>query len=144
MTEDPSVHTAESGVVAPPIRTSGLPRRPTKPVVSGLFARRIPGDATRAVFGWRPAQGAEIYNLEMAEGDNVADPDTGWTRVADTAMTQRAAQLMYTNRTMVRVRGSGLAAGPWIAATLGALVPDFWLSDDTPFWTADGDPFWSN
>ena len=144
VTEDPSVHTAESGVVAPPIRTSGLPRRPTKPVVSGLFARRIPGDATRAVFGWRPAQGAEIYNLEMAEGDNVADPDTGWTRVADTAMTQRAAQLMYTNRTMVRVRGSGLAAGPWIAATLGALIPDFWLSDDTPFWTADTDPFWSN
>ena len=65
-------------------------------------------------------------------------------RVADTAMTQRAAQLMYTNRTMVRVRGSGLAAGPWIAATLGALIPDFWLSDDTPFWTADTDPFWSN
>ena len=59
-------------------------------------------------------------------------------------MTQRAAQLMYTNRTMVRVRGSGLAAGPWIAATLGALIPDFWLSDDTPFWTADTDPFWSN
>lgn len=143
VTEDPSVHTAETGVVAPPIRTSNLPRRVTKPVVSGLFARRIPGDAQRAVFGWRPATGAEIYNLEMAEGSDVSDPDTGWTRAADTAATQQTATLMYAARTMVRVRGTGLAAGPWIAATLGTLIPEMWNSPETPMWTADINPMWS-
>lgn len=143
VTEDPSVHTAETGVVAPPIRTSTLPRRVTKPVVKGLFARRIPGDAQRAVFSWRPAAGAEIYNLEMAEGSDVSDPDTGWTRAADTAATQQTATLMYSARTMVRVRGSGLAAGPWVAATLGTLIPDMWNSPETPMWTADINPLWS-
>ena len=37
--EDPSVHTAETGIVAPPIRTSSLPRKVTTPVVTGLMAR---------------------------------------------------------------------------------------------------------
>lgn len=143
VTEDPSVHTAETGVVAPPIRTSALPRKVTRPVVKGLFARRVPGDATRAVFGWRPAAGAEIYNIEMAEGSDVSDPDAGWTPVGDTASTQRAVQLLYVNRTMVRVRGTGLAAGPWVAATLGTLIPEMWNSNDTPMWTVDTDPMWS-
>lgn len=144
VTEDPSVHTAETGVVAPPIRTSNLPRRKTKPVVSGLFARRIPGVATRATFGWQPAPGADVYNFEMAEGNDVSDPLTGWTRIGDVSTAQIVASLMHVNRTMVRVRGVGLAAGPWIAATIGNLIPDFWLSDTTPFWTADADPFWLN
>ena len=143
VTEDPSVHTAETGVVAPPIRTSLLPRRITQPVVSGLFARRIPGETSRAVFGWRPAPNADMYNIEMAEGIDVNDPDTGWTRVADTAMTQRSINLMYVNRTMVRVRGVGLAAGPWISATIGTLIPGMWNSNNTPMWTADVDPMWS-
>lgn len=144
VTEDPSVHTAESGVVAPPIVTSDLARRPTKPVVAGLFARRIPGEAARATFGWQPAAGADLYNMEMAEGDDVTDPNAGWTRVADTTAAQQVATLMHVNRTMVRVRGVGKAAGPWIASTIGDLIPDFWLTDTTPFWTADADPFWLN
>jgi hypothetical protein len=143
VTEDPSVHTAEDGVFAPPIRTSMLPRRVSKPVVSGLIGRRIPGETNRAVFGWEAAPGAEIYNLEMAEGSDVLDPDTGWTRVADTAATQRVSDLMFANRTMVRVRASGLAAGPWVAATIGALIPDMYNTDDTPFYTADINPMWS-
>ena len=143
VTEDPSVHTAETGVVAPPIRTSLLPRRATKPVVSGLFARKIPGSAITATFGWQPAQGADVYNLEMAEGSNVADPVAGWTPVGDTAATQRTAVLMFSARTMVRVRATGLIAGPWIAATIGSLIPDMWNSDSTPFHTGDLHPMWS-
>ena len=143
VTEDASVHTAEDGVVAPPIRTSLLPRVPTRPVVSTLFARRIPGDTQRAVFGWRPAPGADIYNLEMAEGTDVTAPDADWTRVADTAATQRVSTLMYSNRTMVRVRGSGLATGEWVAATLGTLIPEMWNTDATLFYTADGNAMWS-
>jgi len=141
--EDPSVHTAEDGITARPIRTSLLPRRVSRPVVKGLFGRRIPGETSRAVFGWQPAPGAEIYNLEMAEGTDVLDPDTGWTRVADTAATQRVSDLMFTNRTMVRVRASGLAAGPWVAATVGDLIPDMWNTDDTAFYTSDLNAMWS-
>jgi hypothetical protein len=143
VTEDPSVHTAEDGVVAPPIRTSNLPRRAKKPVVSGLFARRVPGETNRAVFGWNPAQGAEIYNLEMAEGDDLSDTDTGWTRVADTASTQRATSLMFLNRTMVRLRASGILAGPWVYATIGDLIPEMWNTDDTAMWTGDANQMWS-
>lgn len=141
--EDPAVHTAEIGVVARPIRTSLLPRRVSQPVVSGLFARRVPGETNRAVFGWKPAAGAEIYNLEMAEGSDVLDPDTGWTRVADTTATQRSSDLMFANRTMIRVRASGLAAGPWIAATVGALIPAMWNTDDTALYTSDLNAMWS-
>lgn len=143
VTEDPSVHTAEDGVAALPIRTSLLPRRVTKPVVGGLFARRVPGEVNQAVFGWRPAPGAEVYNIEMAEGDDVADPDTGWTRVRDTSASQQTLTLMFLNRTMIRVRGSGLAAGDWISATLGELIPEMWNTNDTPMWTGDGNPMWS-
>ena len=64
--------------------------------------------------------------------------------MADTTAAQFAAELLYLNRTMIRVRGIGLTAGPWLATTLGALIPDFWLSDGTPFWLEDSDPFWSN
>lgn len=143
VTEDPSVHTAETGVAALPIKTSLLPRKATKPVVSGLFARRVPGETNRAVFGWRPAPGADVYNIEMAEGSDVLDPNTGWTRVNDTAASQQALGLMFSNRTMIRVRGSGLAAGPWISATIGTLIPEMWNTDATPMWTGDANPMWS-
>ena len=72
--DDPSVHTAETGQVAAPIRLSALPRRFVRPAVAGLIARRIPGDATRILLAWRPAAGAETYQIEMAEGDDPADP----------------------------------------------------------------------
>ena len=143
VTEDPSVHTAETGVVAPPIQTSNLPRRATKPVIKGLFARRIPGDATGAVFGWQAAPGADIYDLEMAEGRDVDNPTAGWVPVANTASTQRATPLLFVNNTMIRVRGSGLAVGPWLAATIGSLIPTMWNTDNTPMWTNDTDPMWS-
>jgi predicted phage tail protein len=141
--EDPSVHTAETGVTAPPIVTSTLPRRVTRPVVSGLFAARIPGDATRCVIGWRPAANAEVYHVEMAEGEDVADPDAKWTRVADTSAATNAHFLLHSRRTMIRVRGVGLAAGPWAAATLGSLIPYIWNTDDTLIWTGDSNPIWS-
>lgn len=141
--DDPSVHTAETGVTAPPIRVSSLPTRIVQPVVAGLFARRVPGSATRVVLGWRPASGADVYSVEMASGDDADDPDLSWTRVADISAPQAMSELLYAARTIMRVRGSGLAAGPWISATLGELIPDFWNTDDTPFWTVDGDAMWS-
>ena len=144
VTEDPSVHTAETGVVAPPLVTSNLPRRPIVPIVKGLFARRIPGDATRCVIGWRPAPGADTYHVEMAEGTDVNDANARWTRMADTSAATQAQSLLHSARTMIRVRGVGLTAGPWIAATLGSLIPSAWNTDATPAWTLDSNPAWSS
>ncbi len=141
--DDPSVHTAEIGITAPPIRTSQLARVLTQPRVTGLFARKIPGETDKAVFGWQPAPGAELYHLEMAEGSDVSDPATGWTRIGDTPHSQRVALLMFSNRTMVRVRAVGLAAGPWTAATIGTLIPQMWNTDATAMWTSDPNLMWS-
>lgn len=143
VTEDPSVHTAETGVVAPPIRTSSLPRRVTRPVVKNLFASRIPGDPIRCVLGWRPAPGADVYHVEMAEGANINDLGAEWTRIADTSAATQAQFLLHSRRTMIRVRGVGLAPGPWIGATLGSLIPRAWNTRDTPAWTVRSNPAWS-
>ena len=142
--DDPSVHTADVGLVAPPIVTSSLERRLTRPVVKGLFATMIPGETTRCVIGWQPAPGADIYHIEMAEGDDVASPSALWTRVSDTSASTQAQTLMHSKRTMIRVRGVGLAAGPWTAATLGSLIPYMWISDATAMWTTDSALMWSN
>ena len=62
---------------------------------SGLIARRIPGDNTRVLLAWRPAAGAETYQIEMAEGDDPADPDVSWTRIADTSASQIAVLALH-------------------------------------------------
>lgn len=143
--DDPSVHTAEEGVVAPPIRVSQLPTRIVHPVVAGLFARRVLGSATRIVLGWRPAAGAETYDVEMAAGDDPAEPGLVWANVAYVSAPQAMTELLYAARTLIRVRGMGLAAGPWVATSLGALIPEMWNPDPTtPMWTSDGNPMWSS
>ena len=144
VTEDPSVHTADMGVTAAPIKTSNLPRLITIPVVSGLMARRIPGDNSRAVLAWRPAVGAESYQIEMASGIDPADPTVTWTRTADTSANNHVITLFFAAQTLIRVRGIGLAAGPWMAAALGTLIPNMWNTDATPMWTADANPMWSS
>lgn len=143
VTDDVRVYGSDTGLVPPAIPVSALQRRQTRPVVSGLFARMVPDEAGRATFGWQPAAGATSYEIEMAEGDNVADPDTGWTRAADTASSQITLRLMHSNYTMIRIRAVGQLTGPWIYATIGELIPDFWLSDGTAFWASDPTPFWS-
>lgn len=142
--EDPSVHTAETGQIAPPIRVSQLPGVVTRPVVSDLRVHVMPSDATRAVLGWQPAPGAEIYQIEMAEGEDITDLDVSWTRTADTTASHQIIRLLYADRTMVRVRALGLAAGPWAAAMLGSLIPLMWSDDADPMWTNDSDDMWSS
>lgn len=143
VTEDPSVHTADQGVTAPPIRLSSLPRRIRKPVVRGLIARKVPGDASRALIAWQPAADAEGYQIEMAEGDDIADPTASWTRTADTTATQQVIALLYATRTLIRVRGVGLAAGPWQARAVGSLIAQMWIGDATDMWTTDPTLMWS-
>lgn len=142
--EDDRVHLADNDAAGTVLANPVLPRRPVRPAVSGLSARRMPGETTRAIFGWAPAPGADLYQIEMAEGANPADPDVTWTRAGDTTGTSYVLTLMHPNRTMIRVRGLGLAAGPWVTRTLGELIPDMWNTDDTPMWTGDLNPMWSS
>ena len=143
VTEDPSVHTADQGFVVKPIRISALPRRVTQPVVRDLLARRLPGDNTRAVLSWRAAAGAETYQIEMAEGSDITDPAVSWTRVADTSAAHHVLTLLYSAKTLIRVRGVGLTAGPWLAAAVGTLITEMWNTNATAMWTADANPMWS-
>ena len=143
ITEDPSVHSADQGVVSPPLITGTLPRAVTLPVVQGLIGRAMPGDSTRVLIAWRPAPGADHYRLEMAEGTDPADPNVSWTRVADTTATSYVLALLVPAKTLIRVRGVGLGAGPWNATTVGSLIGLFWLADTASFWGADAAPFWS-
>lgn len=142
--EDPAVHTADQGLITPPVVYSQLPRRVIQPVVRSLVGRRMAGSTTKALFSWTPAPNAVSYQIDMAEGDDPHSANVTWTRVADTTSSNIVTELLYGARTMIRMRGIGLAAGPWIFTTLGDLIPDFWLSDDTPFWLDDSEPFWSN
>lgn len=142
--DDPSVYTADTGVTAPPLNTSSLSRKVTRPVVAGLIARKVPNDATRVLVAWRPAPNADIYQIEMAEGSDPTGSAVSWTRVGDTTAAQYHLTLMYAARTMVRVRGVGLTEGPWVAAALGTLIPNFWNTDLTPFWTLDTNAMWSS
>lgn len=140
--EDPSVHTAETGAVAPPVSYSALPKVPVLPVVSQLLARMVPDDPDRVVISWRPAPGATGYQVEMAEGAALDDPDVSWTRVAETTASQMMLTVLYPARTMVRVRAIGMAPGPWSAAAVGVLVGLYWLHPESAFWGADPALHW--
>ena len=140
--DDPSVHTADAGAVAPPVRYSALPRRVVLPVVDGLMARLMEDEPDRAVLAWRPAPGADLYQIEMAEGADLADPNVSWTRVAETTASQHFVTVLHPARTMIRVRGIGLAPGPWIAGAFGSLVGLYWLAGGAVFWGADIDDHW--
>jgi len=141
--EDPSVHTAEDGAVAPPLVIGSLPVRRTFPVVAGLFARRSIDDPTRAQLGWTPAPGADLYQIELAEGTDPAEAGLSWTRVADTTSSSYLVMLLYADRTLIRVRGVGAAAGPWIYESLGDALAPFWSDDSLVVWSDDTAEIWS-
>lgn len=93
---------------------------------------------------WVAATGAETYQVEMARGTDISDPTITWTRVADTTAANQVVTLFFAAQTLIRVRGIGLAAGPWAAAALGTLIPNMWNTDATALWTADTNPMWSS
>ena len=52
--------------------------------------------------------------------------------------------LLHPDRALIRVRGVGLAAGPWTAATAGALIGLMWSFDAALIWADDdSEPMWS-
>lgn len=122
--EDPSVHTAETGAIAPPLRLSALPRLADAPAVAGLAVRLAP-DAT-AFLAWAPAAGATHYEVEMAEGGARAGDSPGWTRAVDTAAAAVTLRPPWGPRSRFRVRAIGRAAGPWAEVQAGIARPLLW------------------
>lgn len=138
--EDPSVHTADIGVVAPAVNSSQLPNLFTVPAVQGLTVRSSSSDVNTMLLSWQAAQGADHYLIEQSAGDD------SWTRVGDTSSTGFAVNVLYGSGTLVRVAAVGLTRGPWVTASYASGADYMWVAgDDTdPMWVTgdDTDPMW--
>ena len=134
--EDPSVHTADQGVTAPPVNSSQLPTRYTAPVVAGLTGRSSSSDPAKMLLSWQPAPGADHYLIEESQDDVV------WTRVAETSASNYAVTALYGNATIVRVAAVGLTRGPWVKLWYSGVSDYMWADDANPMWTADTNNMW--
>jgi predicted phage tail protein len=135
--EDPSVHTAESGQTAPAVNYSQLPTLYTAPIIKTLNLKSSTSDVSKALIVWTPAPGADTYQIEMASG---TDPDaTGlvWTRVAETTANNWAVTALYGSQTLIRVRGVGLVAGPWVSLFYGSSSDYMWTNDAALMWNVN-------
>lgn len=143
ITEDPSVHTAETGTTAPPIQTSQLTTLYTAPAIAGLTMASSTSDNSKALLSWTPAPGADSYQIEMAAGVDPYDPNTIWTRVGETSANNYAVTALYGAQTLIRVRGVGLTAGPWVTLFFGSSADYMWTNDAALMWSAtDTDLMW--
>ena len=140
--EDPSVHTAELGLTAPPVQTSQLTSLYTAPVVDGLTMRSSPADNQKALLTWTPAPGAGSYQVEMAAGSNPYAAGVSWTRVAETSANNFAVTAIYGAETMIRVRAIGMTVGPWVNMFFGGVADYLWQPAGDPMWTPSGDLMW--
>lgn len=137
--EDPSVHTAENGETAPPIVTSQLTTLHTTPLIANLTCVSSPSDVTRALLTWTPAPGAERYEIEAANTFNPYSTDVSWTRLGDTTANNYSVTAIYGAATSFRVRGVGLAAGPWYGVQFGDTADYMWTNPSALMWDRDGD-----
>lgn len=137
VSEDPSVHTAEVGQTAPPVQTSQLTTLYTAPAIAGLTMVSSTSDPAKALMSWTPAPGAESYQIEMAAGVDPYDPDTTWTRVGETSANNYAVTALYGAQTLIRVRGIGLTAGPWVTLFYGSSADYMWVNDAALMWSVD-------
>ncbi len=135
--EDPSVHTAEQGVTAPPVTSSQLDTRYTAPEVAGLMARSQPGEPSKILLSWRPAPGAEYYLIEQSEDG------ANWTRTGESRAANYAVTAIYGARTLVRVAAFGLTRGPWVQIAYGDSADYMWVDDANLMWNPDDTtPMW--
>lgn len=135
--EDPSVHTAEIGLIAPPIQTSQLTTLYTKPVIADLVLRSSASDTSKALLTWTPAPGASSYQIEMSSGTDPYATDLEWTRVGETSASNFAVTALYGAQTLIRVRAIGLAVGPWVTLLFGENADYMWVNSTDLMWDAN-------
>ena len=118
--EDPSVHSADQGVVSPPVVTTQLANYTNAPVVSGVTVTPMLYQSNVLLVHWQPALWADYYVIEQSsDGQN-------WTAAGRTGSTSVTINGLYGATTLVRVAAVGLAKGPWsysTAVTLDATPP---------------------
>ena len=118
--EDPSIHTAEDGIVAPPVETSQIGNYVDAPKVSGLKAVMMPNDQTKMLISWQPAAWADHYLVEVANGG------TNWTRVSEPLTASCIVDAIYGSATVVRVAAVGAIAGQWATVSYTDMVQSAW------------------
>lgn len=105
--EDASVHTADSGVVAPAAQTSQLASYTNNPVVAGLSAHPAPFSPRTLLIAWEPAAWAKSYLVELSRDELT------WTRCGDVTSCSLMTHSLYGASTKVRVAAIWLSRGPW-------------------------------
>lgn len=132
--EDPSVHTADQGVVTPPVVSSDLVRDTGLPAISDLqvvVGGTIAGPEVS--LSWQPSPRATSYVVDQSSDGNY------WTRIVST-VTASARTLVTPGLVYLRVAGvRGVGIGPYLEWT-GNLVdympppsPPTGLALETPF-----------
>ena len=129
--EDPSVHTAEDGITAPPVNSSQLPTLYTAPVVRGLVLVSLPSDPSIMLMSWQQASGADYYIIEQSQDSS------DWTRVAETRAANYIGKALYGGATIVRVAAVGLTRGPWVTVSYGDSADYMWTTDGAAMWDVD-------
>jgi hypothetical protein len=134
--EDPSVHTAESGMTAPAVTYSTLQTLYTAPVISNLTMASSSTDNTKALLTWTPAPGADGYQIEMAQGTDPYAANVSWTRVGETSANNFAVTALYGAQTLIRIRATGMTVGPWVTVFYGSSADYMWTNDAALMWNA--------
>lgn len=135
--EDPSVHTADEGLLSPPVVSSQLPATPSAPTVLGLTARSMVDRPEQMLLTWQPSPGAEYYVIEQsADGE-------AWTRTGETRAANYTALALYGSQTLVRVAAVGSLRGSWATINYALEADYMWASDAmTPMWSSDSNLMW--
>lgn len=135
--EDSSVHTADEGILSPPVNSSQLPATPSAPVIFGLSARSMVDQPDKMLLTWQPAPGADYYIVEQsADGE-------AWTRSGETRASNFTATALYASQTIVRVAAVGTLRGSWATINYALEADYMWASvDTTPMWTSDSNAMW--
>lgn len=134
--EDPSVHTADQGVVAPPVVSSQLPTWNTAPVVLGFTARSMPGASEKMLLSWQPSPGAEYYLLEQSKDGE------SWVRLGEPSACNFSATALYGPDTIIRIAAVGMTRGPWVQVAYGISADYLWSLDSNALWTLDSNKLW--
>lgn len=135
--EDESVHTADVGILSPPVNSSQLPATPASPVIVGLDARSMPGDPASMLITWQPSPGAEYYVVEQS-ADGMA-----WTRTAETRANNFTATAIYGSQTIVRVAAVGSVRGSYATFNYALAADYMWNATSiTLMWSADSNSMW--
>lgn len=112
--EDGSVHTAETGMVAPALVYSQLPKTASLPAVTGLaVVIDVTGATPQYVATWNAAAGADHYVVEISW-----DGGSTWSPLTTEFSTQHRWAANRNASASVRVAAVNIGQGAWATASV--------------------------